>query len=153
MSEIFIRNTIYGEYFDNAVKNIYLLEENEASNIWIKFIDRKSYNFYKIKDENPIILSARNIGDWRDYYDENKLEDFQLFISTKLDWDIGDQVFFCINKEVIIKTTYSIFLENIFNFLELYDDCPILFNDRDNYVEYIYFASLGRIFLSVIDRS
>lgn len=91
------------------------------------------------------------MGNWREYYDADNTLGLQYFLNLILNWSQEDLVLFCINKEIIIKTNYKTFLDNIFNFLELHDDCPILVNiSKNNILDYIYFSSLGNIFHSTL---
>lgn len=146
MSETIITKTFYSEYFDGDVKNIYLLSREEASKLWDLKIDFKSNNYFRLSNDNIIIINSKNIGDWRSYYDNDDDKGLQSFLNSIISWGSDNEVFFCINRETIIKTNYESFLNNIFNFLELYDDCPILLNENG---ECIYFASLGTIFHSL----
>ncbi|WP_137905279.1 DUF2947 family protein [Chryseobacterium sp. 2VB] len=146
MSETIITKTFYSEYFDEAIEDIYLLEKETASKLWELKIDSKSNNFFKLSNDNIIILNSKNIGDWRNYYDKDDILGLQSFLNLNIKWKSDNIVLFCINKETIIKTNYGIFLNNIFNFLELYDDCPILLNENG---ECMYFAPLGNIFHSL----
>ncbi|WP_221406578.1 DUF2947 family protein [Elizabethkingia anophelis] len=59
---------------------------------------------------------------------------------------MSDQIQTITNKNTIITTLYHVFLENICNFLELYDDCPILISHEK--LECIYFTPLGNTFYS-----
>ncbi|MYZ61809.1 DUF2947 family protein [Elizabethkingia anophelis] len=146
MSNTIIKKTFYSEYFDEKIENIYLLDEDEASKLWSDKIDKSSNNFYKINDDNPIIYNSKNIGDWKNYYDSNNILGLQKFLKSILNWEKDELVFFCINKNTIITTLYHVFLENICNFLELYDDCPILISHEK--LECIYFTPLGNTFYS-----
>lgn len=146
MNSTLITKTFYSEYFDKEVKDIYLLEKDVASKLWESKIDSKSNSFFRLSDDNPIIFNSKNIGDWKSYYNEDNISDLQSFLNSTTNWENDNTVFFCINKETIIKTNYSTFLNNIFNFLEVNDDCPILLNNENP--ECIYFAPLGNIFHS-----
>lgn len=148
MDEIFIKKTIYGEYFDDKIQDVYLLNKSSAFNIWSKYIDRNSNSFFRLDDSNPIILNASVKGYWRDLYDFEDLSKLKNILLSILDWQDSDQIYFCLNKSTIIETNYSVLLNNIFSFLELYDDCPIIINCNKKNTEYIYFTSFGDIYHS-----
>lgn len=40
-----INNTFYSEYFDENIKNIYLLDKIEASKLWTLYIDNNATTF------------------------------------------------------------------------------------------------------------
>lgn len=147
MGEKIITGTFYSEYFDESIKDIYLLEKNLATKLWDLRIDPNANNFFRLDDNNPIIYNSKSIGDWRSYYDQDDILGLQSYLNSNVAWKSDSLVFFCINRETIIKTNYNIFLNNIFNFLELHDDCPILLNESG---ECMYFAPFGNIFYSLV---
>ncbi|KGO09073.1 hypothetical protein KS04_16805, partial [Elizabethkingia miricola] len=148
MSNTIIKKTFYSEYFDEKIENIYLLDEDKASKLWSDKIDKSSNNFYQINDDNPIIYNSKNIGDWRNYYDSNNILGLQKFLKSILNWEKEELVFFCINKKYYYNNTLSCLFRKYFNFLELYDDCPILISHEK--LECIYFTPLGNTFIHLI---
>lgn len=152
MSNILISKTFYNEYFDDEAKDIYLLDKTEASKLWILYVDKTANNFFRLSDNNPIISNSKSMVNWREYYDSNNITGLQNFFISTLNWNNEDSILFYINKETIIQTTYEVFLHNIFNFLELYDECPIVHNlNKSNDLEYLYFAPLGNTFFSKVE--
>lgn len=151
MNNILISKTLYSEYFDEEVKDIYLLDKTEACKLWTLYVDKTANNFFKLNDNNPIISNSKTIVNWREYYDSNNITELQHFFISTLTWNNEDSILFYINKETVIRTKYKIFLYNIFNFLELYDECPIVHNlNKSDNLEYVYFAPLGNTFYSQV---
>ncbi|KMQ67372.1 hypothetical protein ACM39_13085 [Chryseobacterium sp. FH2] len=108
MNSTIIKKTFYSEYFDDNVEDIYLLDKSESSKLWWSYIDKVANNFFKLNDNNQIIFNSKNVGDWRQYYDTDDIPGLQNFLTSILNWDKEELIFFCINKETVIKTSYEI---------------------------------------------
>ncbi|MDR2206272.1 MAG: DUF2947 family protein [Flavobacteriaceae bacterium] len=143
-----IKHSVYKEYFEKDTEKIDLLSIEDASKFWISNIDDREDNFYKLLDKNPIIKNSIHIGHWLEYYDNHNQSGLINFLHSKTSWSLDSIVFFCINKKTVIKTDYETFLKNVFSFLEVYDDCPLLVYQNINCNEFIYFAPLGNIYYS-----
>lgn len=141
-----INNTFYGYYFPDNIQDTYLFEKEDSIEIWKSFIDTKAKNFFQLKDNNIIFSNVKIIGNWRSFYDNEDILGLKNLFIKKLNWDLKDDIYFCINNENIIKTNVEIFYNNCFSFFEVYDDCPIIINSCNDINKYIYFAPLGGIF-------
>lgn len=145
-----IKKTIYNFAFEDInSEEIYLLSKDEAVKIWEANIDKNDLHFFKLKDENwlisheSIIIDQNYIIDFNDEYDVRIIS-----LLENLLWKDIDRIFFCLNSDLIICTTWKIFKQNWINFLYVYDDCPIILKvGENNFKEALIFNTTGSICL------
>lgn len=144
-----IKKTIYNFAFEDIdSEDIYLLSKDEAVKIWELNIDKNDLHFFKLKDGNWLISNERII------IEQNYIVDFNDEYSTRitseleyLEWKDMDKVFFCLNSDLIICTSWEIFKRNWINFLYVYDDCPIILRvDENSSKEALVFNAIGTIY-------
>lgn len=143
-----IKETIYSFAFEDVLKkNIYLLSKDSALKVWEDNIDKINRHYFKLSNDNWLISNPKNIvGD-------NYIEDFNNessnrigFLLEKLKWDGNDEIFFCLNSDLIISTNWSVFKKYWINFLYVYDDNPIILNINGNDKKALVFEGNGIIY-------
>jgi|RhiMetdeSRZDD1v2_1073273.scaffolds.fasta_scaffold52333_2 DUF2947 family protein len=122
----------YSEYFSDAtVNSVFLLSINESQNIWNNNIDQKADSYFRLPDDNWLVVTEQIIiGDWKEDFNANKVQDVQQLLNRSVTWNDEDIVLFCIRKNKILETNWSEFKRLWINFILCEDDCPILINHQ-----------------------
>ena len=141
-----IKKSLYSFAFDKEVTGISLLSQEESNLFWHEYIDDKKENYFKFEESNWIIKSKKKIID-NDYTDDfnNEIKENIISKFNFVEWLDLDCVYFCLNKNTIIVTSWTIFKENWIEFLYIESDCSFLINIENNKKESLIFTNLGQI--------
>jgi hypothetical protein len=144
-----IKKTIYNFAFEDInTEEIYLLSTDEAVEIWKTNIDKNDFHFFKLKNENWLINNEGIVIDQNYVIDFN--DEYGVRVSSLLEnlhWNDLQKIFFCLNSDLIICTSWKTFKQNWINFLYVYDDSPIILRvDENSYKEALVFEVTGAIY-------
>ena len=111
----------------------FLLSKNYAQKVWKFFIDRDFKPYHQLGHSHWLYsFSSTVVGSWTDSYNNEDYVYLEKLISSRVNWNLDDQLLFLMSRHFIIKTTWSDFRKASINFLMCEDESPILIN-QDNH--------------------
>lgn len=127
---ISVQKSQYSEEFDGEYNiEVSVLSKEEAILVWNMYIDSKAASFFNLPDNNWIIASSRySLGDWLKEFNSSKNDNVKSALSSEVQWNDGDIIWYCISKFLVLESTWKTFKDNWINFLSCEDDCPIIIN-------------------------
>lgn len=128
-----IIKSCFSEAFKSVLSNeIYLLSKDLSRNIWTQNIDNKAICYFKIPDDNWLVTSNSIVlGNWIDDYNCDYSVKVHNLLCDSFEWNNKDVVWFCINIEIVIESSWLDFKKYWLSFLECEDDCPIVINSNN----------------------
>lgn len=143
-----IFQSFYKEEFEGAkADSTYLLSKQLSQSIWAQNIDRNANTYFHLSDSHWLVTSKTiNIGKWIESYNSEKPEKVINLLNKFVNWSNEDIVWFCINEDNIIETSWNVFKNAWIHFLYCENDCPILIAENKG-KQAIVFRSIGDFLL------
>lgn len=128
-----IIKSCFSEAFKSVLSNdIYLLSKDLSKNIWTQNIDFKANCYFNISDDNWLVTSnSMVLGNWIEDYNCDYSVNIHNLLCDSFEWNNKDVVWFCINIEIVIESSWLDFKKYWLSFLECEDDCPIVINSNN----------------------
>lgn len=135
--QIRVSDSEHGSYFNDDV-DVFLFEEERAKTFWWNTFETDARTYFHFPDDCWIVSSGYQlVGRWTKS-NGNMLDDPDLPV-----WMPEEQVYFCVNDELILTCEFQVFRQNFVDFLFFHDDCPILVSTEGSTA--VYFTPLGEV--------
>ncbi|PJJ58737.1 DUF2947 family protein [Hymenobacter chitinivorans] len=130
MSIVPVCHSVFAEAFRGIdSKGIFLLDKEDAFEIWKTHIDDEANSYFQLSDKNWLVSSKpKVIGDWLQAFNDSNNTGFEEVSDCSTTWSETDTIFFCISKHFVIQSTWQSFKKHWRYFIECDDDCPIVIN-------------------------
>ena len=142
-----VKMSIYADCFDNDKVDAFILPEGESSSVFSEYIHDKAFSFWHLPDKHWMVRGKETeITDWKRLYSKNCNDVLANLLSKALDWGDNDKVYFIVARDLIIESSWKVFLENWDGFLTIDDDCPAVIK-ADDKSKVLFIAPLGKVFI------
>jgi hypothetical protein len=135
------------DFFKNIEENVVFLLNKESSNdFWIKNIDEKDNNFFRLQDDSFIIKNQKFLINI-DFDGIELIEKLNIFFTSTLFWNKNDVIYFCANKDYIIETKLEFLVKYFDDFFSFSNECPIIYN-FSTANQFLYYTYHGDFYLT-----
>ena len=138
-------NSDIRDFFSNHLADdIKVLTKNSSIEFWGKYFSKKNKTVMQLdKDDWVLKVKWENIGYWTKDYDCNCISNVKNLLMKCINWDGNASIYFCSSCYNILKTSWSIFLDNWIEFITYNEDGAIII--AENKSEAVSFAAIGLI--------
>ncbi len=143
---ISIKNTHFKEYFSSEIYDeVFLLDTKDANLFWHSYIGENTTSYFNLPNDNWIIKEERIfLAEWITYYNEDNNISISTILKNQISCDNDATIWFCMSKELILKSNWKVFLEHWDCFIAIDDDCPIIL--IENEAQSLLFTSIGGLY-------
>lgn len=127
-------------------REIFVLSSTAAREVWNNRVAGKGRSYFELKDEDWLAAKPYvTLGQWREAFDNEEPEQLRPVLSRIPGWSAATPVYYCINHQNILKTSWGGFLEYWDGFLSLESDgCFVMAADLPEQ-KAVFFTSLGEV--------
>ena len=141
-----IKNTDYSDNFDGPLgETVYQLSLSESAAIFDVAFGEEEKSFSSFSDDHWFVKAdCQAVGRWIEAYNADENEPVSFVLKESMSWEEDMDIYFCVSRMIVLKTSWKNFVENWDSFLACEDDCPIVIQDVKKR-EALMFTSMGEI--------
>ena len=128
-----IKRSPFADFFEDVeATDIFLLCKEDADQICSTYIDSSTNSYWFLKDDHPLLVGKREcIGDWSTPYNNDDNSQLSLLLEDKLEWNGDDVIYYIINRDTVLETSWRSFLKFWDAFIAAKDECPFIVSSTD----------------------